>query len=95
MLINAVKNVIYIVFCFISIIYLPVKPGMFELGLLAVFLFFFALPVLLEGWLNRYERKGSRKSRKRNYDEAILYFRKSYAFYERHAWAEVCRSMAF
>lgn len=49
MLINTVKNVIYIVFCFISIIYLPVKPGMFELRLLAVFLFFFALPVLLEG----------------------------------------------
>ena len=58
MLINTVKNVIYIVFCFISIIYLPVKPGMFELRLLAVFLFFFALPVLLEGGgVNRYEKK--------------------------------------
>ena len=85
MLINTVKNVIYIVFCFISTIYLS------EMELLAAFLLFFAIPVLLEGWLNRYERKGRRKSRKRNYDEAILYFRKSYAFYGRHAWTEVCR----
>ena len=43
MLINTVKNVIYIVFCFISIIYLS------EMELLAAFLLFFAIPYCSRG----------------------------------------------
>lgn len=49
----------------------------------------FAFPVIIGGWLERYERKGRRRLRKRRFEEAILYFYRSYEYYESHDWAEI------
>lgn len=41
--------------------------------------------------MDRYERKGRKKLRKRRFEEAVLCFCRSYEYYERHAWAETWR----
>ena len=51
----------------------------------------FAFPVIIGGWLDRYERKGRRRLRKRRFEEAVLYFCRSYEYYESHDWAEIWR----
>ena len=37
-------------------------------------IFCFAFSVIIGGWLDRYERKGRRRLRKRRFEEAALYF---------------------
>ena len=45
-------------------------------------IFCFAFSVIIGGWLDRYERKGRRRLRKRRFEEAALYFCRSYEYYD-------------
>lgn len=90
-MLGIVKNVIYFIcvsFCSIHLATIYDWPTLVY-GM--VYFLCFAFPLLIDSWLNRYQRKGRLKSRKRRYEEAILYFQKSYEYYECHAWAEICR----
>lgn len=86
-----VKNVVYMIVVLIGSICLSVSFEWSELTLWMFLIFCFAFPVLIGGWLDRYERKGKRRLRKRRFEEAALYFCRSYEYYEGHAWAETWR----
>lgn len=90
-MLEIVKNVVYMIGVLIGSICLSVSFEWSELTLWMFLVFCFALSVIIGGWMDRYERKGKRRLRKRRFEEAALYFCRSYEYYEGHAWAETWR----